>query len=316
MAIAARGLARQFVLAGFRDDLAELMPGFDLLAHPAEREGLGVALLEAASCGLAIVACAAGGVVDVIEHGCTGVLVAPDDGPAFAAAVARLIVEPARARGSRRRGACRRAAPVLGSGDGGRPPRSLFRRVARAGGRASRATSGRGGATGDSPMIPTDSDLEGAALRLGRALLVRHARVATAESCTGGWIAKALTDVPGSSQWFESGVVAYSNSAKDALLGVPGELIAAHGAVSEPVVRAMAEGARAQLGVDLTVAVSGIAGPDGGSADKPVGTVWFAWATPHATTAERQVFGGDREAVRRQSVALALRRLLDLVVGR
>ena len=162
-------------------------------------------------------------------------------------------------------------------------------------------------------MIPTDSDLEGAALRLGRALLVRRARVATAESCTGGWIAKALTDVPGSSQWFESGVVAYSNSAKDALLGVPGELIAAHGAVSEPVVRAMAEGARAQLGVDLTVAVSGIAGPDGGSADKPVGTVWFAWATPLATTAERQVFGGDREAVRRQSVALALRRLHDLV---
>ncbi len=128
-------------------------------------------------------------------------------------------------------------------------------------------------------MIPTDSDLEGAALRLGRALLVHRARVATAESCTGGWIAKALTDVPGSSQWFESGIVAYSNSAKDALLGVPGELIAAHGAVSEPVVRAMAEGARAQLGVDLAVAVSGVAGPDGGSADKPVGTVWFAWAT-------------------------------------
>jgi len=162
-------------------------------------------------------------------------------------------------------------------------------------------------------MIPTDSDLEDAALRLGRALLVHRARVATAESCTGGWIAKALTDVPGSSQWFESGIVAYSNSAKDALLGVPGELIAAHGAVSEPVVRAMAEGARAQLGVDLAVAVSGVAGPDGGSADKPVGTVWFAWATAHATTAERQVFGGDREAVRRQSVALALRRLHDLV---
>ena len=93
-AIAARGLERQVVLAGFRDDLAELMPGFDLLAHPAEREGLGVALLEAGSCGLAVVACAAGGVVDVIEQGRTGVLVAPDDGAAFAAALARLIGDP------------------------------------------------------------------------------------------------------------------------------------------------------------------------------------------------------------------------------
>jgi nicotinamide-nucleotide amidase len=162
-------------------------------------------------------------------------------------------------------------------------------------------------------VIPSDANLEALALRLGRALLVRRARVATAESCTGGWIAKALTDVPGSSQWFESGIVAYSNAAKDALLGVSSDVIARHGAVSEPVVRAMAEGARAQLGVDLAVAVSGIAGPDGGSPDKPVGTVWFAWAAPSSTTAERQVFGGDREAVRRQSVALALERLLALV---
>jgi nicotinamide-nucleotide amidase len=162
-------------------------------------------------------------------------------------------------------------------------------------------------------VIPTDADLEALALRLGRALLVRRVRVATAESCTGGWIAKAVTDVPGSSQWFESGIVAYSNAAKDALLGVPSDLLARSGAVSEEVVRAMAEGARAQLGVDLAVAVSGIAGPDGGSVDKPVGTVWFAWAAPGATTAERRIFAGDREAVRRQSVALALERLLALV---
>jgi nicotinamide-nucleotide amidase len=162
-------------------------------------------------------------------------------------------------------------------------------------------------------VTASDADLEALARRLGRALLVRRVRVATAESCTGGWIAKALTDVPGSSQWFESGIVAYSNAAKDALLGVPSDLIGTHGAVSEAVVRAMAEGARAQLGVDLTVAVSGIAGPEGGSADKPVGTVWLAWATPITTTAERRVFAGDREAVRRQSVALALERLHELV---
>jgi nicotinamide-nucleotide amidase len=162
-------------------------------------------------------------------------------------------------------------------------------------------------------MIPTDADLQNLALRLGRALVVRRARVATAESCTGGWVAKALTDIPGSSQWFESGIVAYSDAAKDALLGVPSDLVARYGAVSEPVVRAMAEGARAQLGVDLAIAVSGVAGPDGGSADKPVGTVWLAWATPRDTTAERRVFAGDREAVRRQSVALAIDGLLELV---
>jgi nicotinamide-nucleotide amidase len=161
-------------------------------------------------------------------------------------------------------------------------------------------------------MTPSDSELADLALQLGRALLARNLRVATAESCTGGWIAKALTDIPGSSQWLEGGLVAYSNAAKSAVLGVPAALIAAHGAVSEPVVRAMAEGARARLGVALAVAVSGIAGPDGGTADKPVGTVWFAWANGRQTTASRERFGGDREAVRRQTVALALRRLIEL----
>ena len=161
-------------------------------------------------------------------------------------------------------------------------------------------------------MISGDAELEDLARRLGRALLARNLRVATAESCTGGWIAKALTDVAGSSQWLEGGIVAYSNAAKSALLGVPAELIAAHGAVSEPVARAMAEGARARLGVALAVAVSGIAGPDGGTPDKPVGTVWFAWANGRQTTAAREQLGGDREAVRRRCVAVALRRLIEL----
>jgi len=165
-------------------------------------------------------------------------------------------------------------------------------------------------------MIASDADLADLAQRLGRALEARNLRVAAAESCTGGWIAKALTDVAGSSQWFEGGVVAYSNAAKSSLLGVPAGLIAAHGAVSEPVVRAMAEGARARLGVALAVAVSGIAGPDGGTADKPVGTVWFAWASGRQTTAARELFAGDREAVRRQCVALAVRRLIEIAQAR
>ena len=165
-------------------------------------------------------------------------------------------------------------------------------------------------------MIVTDARLAELAAALGRALQARNLRVATAESCTAGWIAKALTDIAGSSQWFEGGLVAYSNAAKSSLLGVPAGLIAVHGAVSEPVVRAMAEGARARLGVALAVAVSGVAGPDGGTPDKPVGTVWFAWANGRETTAVREQLGGDREAVRRQSVALALNRLIELAETR
>jgi len=161
--------------------------------------------------------------------------------------------------------------------------------------------------------MPSDRELEALAMRLGRALLVRGWRVATAESCTGGWVAKAITDVAGSSQWFDSGVVSYSNAAKEQFLGVPRELLEAHGAVSEPVVRAMADGARARMDVALAVAVSGIAGPGGGTADKPVGTVWFAWSTPQGTSAERCEFGGDREAIRRFSVTHALKGALALV---
>jgi nicotinamide-nucleotide amidase len=162
-------------------------------------------------------------------------------------------------------------------------------------------------------VTPTDRDLEEVALKLGRALHVRGWRLAAAESCTGGWIAKVLTDVPGSSQWFDGGVVAYSNAAKTGLLGVSSDVLTAHGAVSEEAVRAMAEGARSRFAADLAVAVSGIAGPGGGTADKPVGTVHFAWAAAGGMTAARRIFAGSRESVRRQTVGLALERLVDLV---
>jgi nicotinamide-nucleotide amidase len=162
-------------------------------------------------------------------------------------------------------------------------------------------------------MSGGDQDLEVLAQKLARALQVRGWRVATAESCTGGWIAKALTDVPGSSQWFDGGIVSYSNAAKAAVLGVPNDVLAAHGAVSEATVRAMADGARQRFDVPLAVAVSGVAGPGGGSPDKPVGTVWFAWAGPSGVSTARRQFLGGRESVRRQSVALALERLVDLV---
>ena len=164
-------------------------------------------------------------------------------------------------------------------------------------------------------MTPTDRDLEKLAQKLGRALEKRGWRLATAESCTGGWIGKAVTDVAGSSQWFSGGIVAYSNAAKVGLLGVSGDVLAAHGAVSEETVCAMAEGARGRFAADIAVAVSGIAGPGGGTADKPVGTVHFAWAEPSGVTAARRIFAGSRETVRRLTVALALERLNELVAA-
>jgi len=137
----------------------------------------------------------------------------------------------------------------------------------------------------------------------------------TAESCTGGLIAATCTDLAGSSAWFERGFVTYSNKAKTELLGVPSELIATHGAVSEPVACAMATGALAHSHAHMAVAVTGVAGPSGGSADKPVGTVWLAWAwadAPHAPVveAERHRFAGDRAAVRQATVSIALAGLL------
>ncbi|MBN1239068.1 MAG: nicotinamide-nucleotide amidohydrolase family protein [Gammaproteobacteria bacterium] len=159
----------------------------------------------------------------------------------------------------------------------------------------------------------TDRALETLARRAGEALGRRGWTAATAESCTGGWVAKALTDVPGSSGWFGTGFVTYSNSAKQALLAVPAPMLDEHGAVSEEVVRHMAASARRQAQADVAVAISGVAGPGGGTAAKPVGTVWFAWADPAGVEAQRRRLDGDRDAVRRQSVAVALEGLIERV---
>ena len=144
-------------------------------------------------------------------------------------------------------------------------------------------------------------------------LLKKNWLLVTAESCTGGLIAAACTDLAGSSAWFERGFVTYSNAAKTDMLGVDAALIAAHGAVSEPVVRAMALGAVAHSPAQVALAVTGIAGPGGGSPDKPVGTVWFAWALPNQVLTERRQFDGNRAAVRLATVQHALSRLVDLL---
>ena len=146
--------------------------------------------------------------------------------------------------------------------------------------------------------------------QLATLLLAQHRLLATAESCTGGLIAAACTDLAGSSAWFERGFVTYSNEAKTAMLGVDAQLIASHGAVSEAVARAMALGALQQSRAQVSVAVTGVAGPSGGSADKPVGTVWFAWGLPSGVTSEVHHFAGDRGAVRAATVAHALSRLV------
>ncbi|OOG28153.1 damage-inducible protein CinA [Thioalkalivibrio denitrificans] len=161
-------------------------------------------------------------------------------------------------------------------------------------------------------VIPDDTQLEALARDVGNVLAGAGLRLATAESCTGGWIAKLVTDVAGSSGWFERGFVTYSNEAKQELLGVPEGLLEQHGAVSEPVVRAMAAGALARSRADLSLAVSGVAGPGGGSAAKPVGTVWLAWAGAGGESVTRQFhFDGDRDAVRRQAAAVALEGILS-----
>ncbi|MDQ1342506.1 MAG: nicotinamide-nucleotide amidase [Pseudomonadota bacterium] len=164
----------------------------------------------------------------------------------------------------------------------------------------------------DPPSEPLVEDL---LPRLAAHLLASGRRLVTAESCTGGWIAKVCTDLPGSSGWFLGGAVVYDNALKATVLGVNPQTLAEAGAVSEAVVREMAAGALARLGGDLAVAVSGVAGPDGGTPDKPVGTVWFAWGRRGAqgtmvrTALER--FPGDRDAVRRQAVECALRGVLE-----
>jgi nicotinamide-nucleotide amidase len=149
--------------------------------------------------------------------------------------------------------------------------------------------------------------------RLADLLLQNKLYLATAESCTGGMIAAACTDLAGSSTWFERGFVTYSNAAKTELLGVDAALIETHGAVSEPVARAMAFGAIRHSAAQVSIAVTGIAGPTGGSADKPVGTVWFGFCVQGSLHSEMMRFDGDRAAVRQQTVLHALQRCLALL---
>lgn len=153
----------------------------------------------------------------------------------------------------------------------------------------------------------TDTGLRTLAQALGERMRAAHQTLVTAESCTGGWIAKTLTDIAGSSDWFDCGIVAYSYEAKQALLGVNPHTLETHGAVSRETVVEMVSGALVHSGAGIAVAVTGIAGPGGGTPEKPVGTVWIGWKRRgRYPRAELFHFGGDREAVRRQTVAAAL----------
>ncbi|MCI3944358.1 damage-inducible protein CinA [Pseudomonas syringae] len=150
---------------------------------------------------------------------------------------------------------------------------------------------------------------------LGKLLSAMSAQVTTAESCTGGGIAEAITRIAGSSAWFEAGYVTYSNAQKTRQLGVSDALFAQVGAVSQPVVEAMVRGAQRESGARFAVSVSGVAGPGGGSVDKPVGTVWLCWADAEAVFAQCRRFDGDRDQVRRQTVEAALHGLIQLARG-
>ena len=156
-----------------------------------------------------------------------------------------------------------------------------------------------------------DDDLYVLASRLGHALSARKAMVATAESCTGGLVAGAITAVAGSSTWFERGFVTYTNEAKIEQLGVSAETLAMHGAVSTDTASEMAEGALRASRAQWAVAITGVAGPGGGTIEKPVGLVCFGWAGPEGSTTDQRLLPGDRAAVRRESVRLALQGLLD-----
>lgn len=151
-----------------------------------------------------------------------------------------------------------------------------------------------------------------AVAELGECLRAYNNKLATAESCTGGLLASTLTDVSGSSEWFNGSVVAYSNDVKANVLGVPAEVLEQHGAVSEPVVLAMAEGVLKAIGADVSVAISGIAGPTGGTPEKPVGTVWMAWAWPGGSRAKLYNFKGDRASIKGQAVMAAVNGLLSV----
>ncbi|GLU30800.1 CinA family protein [Trinickia caryophylli] len=161
--------------------------------------------------------------------------------------------------------------------------------------------------------MPTDSVVHQLAVRAGNKLRETRLMLTTAESCTGGMVATAITDISGSSGWFERGFVTYSNQAKTEMIGVPAELIDKHGAVSEPVARAMAEGALRNSRAQVSLAITGVAGPGGGTETKPVGMVSFAWSNRLHTSVETLVFKGDREQIRVQAAAHALRGLLALL---
>jgi nicotinamide-nucleotide amidase len=153
---------------------------------------------------------------------------------------------------------------------------------------------------------------------LASLLLARGWKIALAESCTGGLVCATLTELSGSSEWFERGYITYSNQAKTECLGVPDALIQADGAVSEPVAKAMAQGAQRNARVDVGVSITGIAGPTGGTAEKPVGTVCFGWTMPnakgeHVITSETKLFSGDRQSIREQATEHALVGLLQLL---
>ncbi|MRI34922.1 damage-inducible protein CinA [Endozoicomonas sp. OPT23] len=158
-----------------------------------------------------------------------------------------------------------------------------------------------------------NSNLEQKARTLADLLLKANLRLATGESCTGGWISQLLTSIPGSSEWFEGAVVSYSNAMKHKFLGVPEEVIRHSGAVSQSVVESMALGVVKNLNVPLSVTVSGVAGPGGGSPEKPVGTVWIGWCFDNQVRSKLFLFSGDREQVREQTVAAALDGLIKVV---
>lgn len=169
----------------------------------------------------------------------------------------------------------------------------------------------------DQAPAADDASLQALARAVASALLAEELHLATAESCTGGWIGQVLTALAGSSAWFQGGVVSYSNASKQSLLGVSAQTLAGAGAVSAECAQAMAAGASRRLGAQVAVAVTGVAGPGGGSPDKPVGTVWIGWQLPgQVAQATRYRFAGDREAVRRQAVAAALAGVLARLENR
>ena len=162
-------------------------------------------------------------------------------------------------------------------------------------------------------MVSEQALLAQLSVRVGNRLRDERLMLVTAESCTGGLVAAAITDISGSSHWFERGFVTYSNQAKAEMIGVPAELIDKHGAVSEPVARAMAEGALLNSRAQISLSITGVAGPGGGTPEKPVGMVSFGWSNRLHTSVETLVFKGDREQIRVQAAAHALRGLLALL---